>query len=192
LQLEESKIKVEVAEERPKATPSLFIGEVGKAGVVNLYHLAPLKVLAKMSAGDQVNLKVHGHHLQVENENGEYLGTVDNQHGFRLAKLMGGGNKYAAAIVNLDNEKVKIQIREVFQHPDQVGKLSFPAKVSEGFQPHVKDALLRQGEEDELLEEEEGEDGDLEEGELLPEGFSIFEAGAYMDDMVDDELIDEE
>jgi hypothetical protein len=43
-----------------------------------------------------------------------------------------------------------------------------------------------------LLEEEEGEDGDLEEGELLPEGFSIFEAGAYMDDMVDDELIDEE
>jgi len=192
LQLEESKVEVKVNDERPKATPSLFIGEVGKAGVVGLYHLAPLNVLAKVSAGDQVSLKVQGHHLQVENEQGEYLGTVDNQHGFRLAKLIEGGNKYAAAVVSLDNDKIKIQIRETFQHPDQVGKLSFPAKTSEGFQTHVKDALLRQGEEEEMLEEEEGEETELEEGELLPDGFSIFEAGSYMDDMGDDELLDEE
>jgi len=192
LQLEESKVKVAVNDERPKATPSLFIGEVGKAGVVSLYNLAPINVLAKISAGDQVNLKVEGHHLHVENEQGEYLGTVDNQHGFRLAKLIDSGNKYAAAVVSLDTDKVRIQIREVFQHPDQAGRLSFPAKITEGFQPHVKDSLLRQGEEEETLEEDEGEDSDLEEGEMLPEGFSIFEAGTYMDDMVDDEMRDEE
>ena len=44
----------------------------------------------------------------------------------------------------------------------------------EGFQPHVKESLLRGGAEEEE-EVEEAELMELEEGELLPEGFSIFE-----------------
>ena len=122
------------------------------------------------------------------------MGAVDNQHGFRLAKLMNGGNKYAAAVVSLDTNKMRVIIREVFQDPNQVGRLSFPAKALEDFQPHVKDTLLRHGETDEDYPEEEGEgdEAELEEGEVLPEGFSIFEAGVYMDGMADSEMLDEE
>jgi len=166
--------KVPMREERREVAPNLFIGEMGKAGVVNLQNLASEEVLAQMAAGNRVNLKVRNGQLIVENEDGEYLGMVEPQHGLRLAKLMEGGNKYTAAIVSMNNDKARILVRETFQHPSQSGRLSFPVKAMEGFQPHVRDTLLRHGTvEEEALEE--AELAELEEGELLPDGFSIFE-----------------
>lgn len=187
-------LRVNVKNDSAKVSPDFFVGELGKTGVITLQNLAPSKVLAKMTTRDKVYLKQKGHNVVVENEKGEYLGLVEPQHGNRLAKLMGGGNKYTAAIYSLDNSKAKVFVRESFQSPGQAGKLSFPTKGAEDFQPHVKDTMLRQSETDEELAEDEGEaeDADLEEGELLPSGFSIFEAGAYVDDMVDEELMDEE
>jgi hypothetical protein len=185
--------KVSVKDERREASPDLFIGEMGKAGVVNLQELAPKQVLAKMAAGNQVYLKVKGRQLAVENESGDYLGLVEPPHGFRLAKLVEGGNKYAAAIVNIDNSNARVIIREMYQHPSQVGRLSFPVKAVEGFQPHVKDTLLRhEAVEDEALEE--GEFAELEEGELIPEGFSIFEGVSNDEEpaVEEEEFIEEE
>ena len=184
--------KVSVKEERREVSPDLFIGEMGKAGVVNLQNLAPKEILAKMAAGNQVYLKVKGRQLVIENEQGEYLGLVEPPHGLRLARLMEGGNKYAAAIVNLDKNNARIIIRETFQHPGQVGRLSFPVKPVEGFQPHVKDTLLRhEAVEEEALEE--GEFAELEEGELIPEGFSIFEGVATDEEpAAEEEFIEEE
>jgi tetratricopeptide (TPR) repeat protein len=187
--------KVITKEDHPKAAPHQFIGEVGKAGVVNLYNLGESAVLAKMAAGDVVSLKISGTQLTVENDLGEYIGQVEPQHGPRLARLMGGGNKYAAAIVSMDDYKVKVSIRETYQSPGQKGRLSFPAKPVEGFQTHVKDTLLRQRtpEEEELLEDtEEGEFYGEEAGELIPEGFSILEEGIPMEDLSEEDLIEGE
>jgi len=184
--------KVSVKEERREASPDLFIGEMGKAGVINLKDLAPKEVLAKMAAGNQVYLKVRGRQLVVENEQGEYLGLVEPSHGLRLARLVEGGNKYASAIVNINANSLRVIIRETFQHPSQVGRLSFPVKAVEGFQPHVKDTLLRhEAVEEEALEE--GEFAELEEGELIPEGFSIFEGVATDEEPpVEEEFMEEE
>jgi hypothetical protein len=185
--------KITVKEERREASPDLFIGEMGKAGVVNLKDLAPKEVLAKMAAGNQVYLKVRGRQLVVENEQAEYLGLVEPPHGFRLARLIEGGNKYAVAIVNIDNNNARVIIRETFQHPSQVGRLSFPVKAVEGFHPHVKDTLLRhEAVEEEALEE--GEYAELDEGELIPEGFSIFEGVASDEEpaIEEEEFIEEE
>ena len=189
--LQESRISVR--DDRPKAAPHLFIGEVGKAGVVNLCELPSSDVLAGMTSGDQVHLKVRGQKLIVENGQGEYLGRVEPQHGFRLAKLIEGGNQYAAAVVSLDN-KAKVIIRETFQHPSQAGRLSFPARAVEGFQPHVKDALLRSRspEEEYLDEDEEVDSADSEEGELIPEGFSIFEERISTEELIEEDLLEEE
>jgi tetratricopeptide (TPR) repeat protein len=180
-----------VKEERREVAPNLFIGDMGKAGVVNLQNLAPQEVLARMTAGNQVCLEVRGQQLVVQNEGGEYLGRVDPQYGFRLAKLIEGGNQYTAAIVSLDNDRAKVLIREVFQHPSQLGRLSFPVKAVEGFHPHVKDTLLRH----EAMEEEaldDSEDAELEEGELLPEGFSIFEGVTPVEEEATEENLMEE
>ena len=187
-----SESDVPVKEERRKVSPDLFIGEMGKGGVVNLQNLASQGILAKMTSGDQVYLRIEGKHLVVENELGEYIGQVESQHGFRLSKLIEGGNEYSAAIVSLDSDKAKIIIREVFQHPSQIGKLSFPIKPVEGFQPHVRDTLLRDSvmEEDSLDEvDESGE----EEHDVLPEGFSIFEGVVpNVDEIVEGDLMKEE
>jgi len=188
--------KVVTKAHRPKVAPHQFVGEAGKSGVVNLYNLAPGNVLAKMAAGDKVNLKVRGQQLMVVSEAGETLGQVEPQHGPRIAKLIDGGNKYTAAIVSIDNDKVKVIIKETYQDPSQKGKLSFPLKPVEGFQPHIKDSILRHrtAEEEELLEEmEEGEYMGEEAGELLPEGFSILEEGIPVEDVEEEEeLLEEE
>jgi tetratricopeptide (TPR) repeat protein len=128
-----------------KAKPEHFIEETGKAGVVNLYSLAPQEVLAKMVAGDKVYLRVNDSSLMVENSRGEYLGQVEARHAQRLIKLMAGGNQYAAAIVSSAEDRVSVIIRETYQDPSQVGELSFPPKGGEGLRPYLSDKMLRRG-----------------------------------------------
>jgi hypothetical protein len=123
--------------------PQHFIEETGKAGVVNLYRLAPKEILAKVVAGDRVYLKIDGSNLIVENGRGEYLGQVEPKHGHRLIKLMAGGNKYTAAVLNASEDMMMVIIREVYQHPDQADQLSFPSRGLEGLRPYVSDRIFR-------------------------------------------------
>jgi hypothetical protein len=129
--------KTGAGHEGHKIEPQQFIEEVGKAGVVNLSHVAPAEVLAKMVAGESVGLKVDGANLVVENDDGEYLGQVGSKTGQRLVKLMDGGNKYTVAVVSASEASVTVIIREVFQDPSQAGKFSFSPRESEGLRPYV-------------------------------------------------------
>ncbi len=155
--------------------PEQFIEEIGKAGAVKLCRLAPPATLAKMVAGDGANLKIDGSNLIVENSRGEYLGQVEPRYGQRLLKLMAGGNKYTGTIISSTEEAVTVLIREVYQHPSQAGRLSFPPKGVESFRPFLSERMLRhdldyeeavsgepgystvEGEETELLSEEAAE-----------------------------------
>ena len=132
-----------VADDSDHVEPQHFIEETGKTGVVALYRLAPLAVLAKMAAGDRVYLKTDGAGLNVENGRGEYVGQVEPKHGQRLIKLIGGGNRYSAAIVSVNEEKVTIIIREIHQDPSQVGQLSFPPRGMDSLRPYLSDKMLR-------------------------------------------------
>jgi tetratricopeptide (TPR) repeat protein len=126
-----------------KVEPQQFIEEIGKAGVVNLYHLASAETLAKMVSGAKVNLKIDGNSLIVENSHGEYLGQVEPRHEQRLIKLIEGGNRYSTAIVSPTPTAVTVIIREEYQDPSQAGRLSFPSKGVEPFRPYVADRMLR-------------------------------------------------
>lgn len=155
-----------------KLEPQVFIEEIGKAGVVQLVDLASADVLARVVAGDVVNLKVKGNNLVVENPRGGYLGLVDSRHGQRLIRLMKGGNKYSAAIVSSTDKAVSVIIREAYQHPSQMGQLSFPTRGVEGARTDISDRVIRReieqeesllgetgytvvgGEESEVLQEE--------------------------------------
>ena len=143
--------------ESRKVEPQRFIEEIGKAGVVNLYHLAPKTVRARLIAGDEVNLKIDGPSLIVEDSVGEYLGQVDPKHGQRLIKLMEGGNKYSAAVVSSTGEGMTVIIREVYQHPSQAGRLSFPSKGAEGVRPYADEKVFKlESEFEEIMPEESG------------------------------------
>ena len=134
---------VGVADDSDHVEPQHFIEETGKTGVVALYRLAPLAVLAKMAAGDRVYLKVDGAGLNVENGHGEYVGQVEPKHGQRLIKLIGGGNRYSAAVVSVNEERVTVIIREIYQDPSQAGQLSFPPKGVDSLRPYLSDKMLR-------------------------------------------------
>jgi tetratricopeptide (TPR) repeat protein len=144
-----------------RVEPQHFIEEVGKAGVVSLIQLASPQVLARTVDGSMVNLKVTGSGLVAENNFGEYLGQVEQRHGQRLIKLMEGGNRYSAAVVSSAESAVTIIIKEVYQDPSQVGRLSFPPRDTEAARPHIADRIddriiRRQIEDDESLPEESG------------------------------------
>jgi tetratricopeptide (TPR) repeat protein len=154
----------------------LFIEETGKTEVTNLYQLAPRQVLAKMAAGDPVNLKAKAQRLMVESMDGEYLGEVDPKLGLRLIKLMQGGNKYSAVITRISEDKGKVMIKEDYQHPSQAGRPSFPARATDDFRPYVKNTMLRYELEDdeEALEDDysgewDGEEPQREEASPLGE-----------------------
>jgi len=111
--------------------PQAFIEEMGKSGVVALINPAPAPVLVKIEAGDEVVLSAQDNNLIVENKRGEYLGTVSLIHGRRLLRLLSGGNRYSSTVVGSADGYTTVMIREIYQHPSQIGKLSFPAKMTE-------------------------------------------------------------
>jgi tetratricopeptide (TPR) repeat protein len=137
-----------------KAPPQLFIEEIGKAGVVNLYQIASPDKLVKMLAGDKVSLKPQDSSLAVFNLRGDYLGLVPSKHGQRLLKLMGGGNKYTAAVVASSDNAISVIIREIYQDPKLSDQVSFPGRKLEEIQSYTGEKISQPGfgEEGELVE----------------------------------------
>ncbi|MDP2673756.1 MAG: tetratricopeptide repeat protein, partial [Dehalococcoidia bacterium] len=143
-----------------KLSPRMFIEEMGKTGVTTL--LKPnMEIAARMTAGDQIDLRRDNGALVVKTTADELIGEVEPRLGQRLIKLMEAGNEYVAAISSLNDTDVKVFIRETFQHPSQLGKLSFPPTVTETFRPYLKERLIRQDAlEESYYESDEGEDWD--------------------------------
>ncbi len=161
-----------------------FIEETGKAGVVNLHHLADSKLLAGIDAGDKVNLKIEDSRLVVENSRGQYLGQVEPKHAQRLVRLMQGGNTYSANVISSSENMLAVIIREVYQHPSQEGQLSFPSKGFGSLRTYVSDKILRrQIEFDESAVESDYSSAGEDETELLP-GDAIDEGDEEVDQEV--------
>lgn len=142
--------------------PRLFIEETGKTGITDLINLAPASVLAKVGVGDRVQLHVSGHSVLVRNPAGEDIGQIEPRLANRLINFMAGGNRYAAAILAMENGQVRLIIREEYQHPGMFGKVSFPAQGGgELVRAYIKDSMLRydREDEDELGNDDEYYDG---------------------------------
>ncbi|HEU5325342.1 MAG TPA: tetratricopeptide repeat protein [Candidatus Limnocylindria bacterium] len=155
-----------------KAPATLFIEEMGKTGRARLLNLAGPRVLAPLSPGDAVELGAENDEL-VARVGGELIGSVEPRIGSRLLKLMAGGNRYEAAITTIHEAggELSIIIREVFTHPSNFGKVSFPT-VSQGgggVRPYMKGSALRY-DDDEEVEEVDEESEEVEELDTtLPE-----------------------
>lgn len=164
---------------------SLFIEEMGKTGVTSL-RPQHMKLLATLSAGDEVALKAIGNRLTIETMAGEYVSDVEPKLALRLNKLMEGGNKYAAAVAGVGNDSVRVIIKETFQHPTQVGKLSFPAgRAGDVTRPYTRESMVRTDVEDdeELADDGDESEYDEQEDEAAgePRDVSLFDASAEED-----------
>jgi len=146
-----------------KVEPNIFIEEIGKAGVIELEKLASGETLAIVDAGDKLKLSRRDPDLVVENDKGVYLGKVDDTTGRRLIKLMEGGNRYSTIAISAIEGRLSVMLREIFQHPSQEGRLSFPTRGSLLLKPYSSEAGLEieesklhiGGDEDTGVEDEE-------------------------------------
>lgn len=159
--------------QRPEKAPAtLFIEEMGKTGRARLINLAAPRVLAPLSPGDAITLEVDGEDL-VASVGSTTIGSVEPRIASRLLKLIAAGNRYDAAITTIHEGggEVQIIIREVFTHPANFGKVSFPTQGSgaTGVRPYMKGSALRYDDEDEVEEVDEETEEVEELDTTLPE-----------------------
>jgi tetratricopeptide (TPR) repeat protein len=177
---------------REQILPDLFISESGKSAVVPLRGVAPPTVLQRLSRGEILRLEAEGQNVIVKTGDGTILGRLDPRVGHRLAQFIQIGNRYAAAVAEVSEDDVKVFIREIYQHPRLVGRLSFPplaAAERELVRPYIRDLGLRLEEafEADLAEEFEEEEEGLEEEEEMEEE----EEEELEEELEEEELLEE-
>jgi len=154
-----------------RAPAVLFIEEMGKTGSARLINLAPAKQLAPLSAGDAIELKSVDGELEAR-VRGIKVGQVEPRIANRLLELMANGNRYEAALTHVQDDDLRLIIRETFAHPSNFGRVSFPGAAagrSTDVRPYMKGTALRY-DDDEESEEPEEEPEEVEELDTtLPE-----------------------
>lgn len=147
-----------------KIDPSLFIADSGKTGIATLRAISP-EAMGRLTAGDTVELRPQDNTLAVVTVGGDHVGQLEPKLGLRLLRLMEGGNRYVATVASLSEQRVII--REIYQHPSQQGRPSFPAVSGETVRPYVKERLVRRGLDDEETAPQEAAEGEEWEGETV-------------------------
>jgi tetratricopeptide (TPR) repeat protein len=130
-----------------RITPLLFIEERGKSCTTTLRNCTTKEVLAQVAAGDTLSLDVDGATLQVSTHHGDILGQIEPRLATRMIRLLTGGNRYVVAAASIKALEVSVVLREVYQHPQMNGIVSFPSREIEPI-PYISVA-------DEELEEPE-------------------------------------
>ena len=155
-----------------KVDLNLFVEEMGKTIGTTLTGVDDPQIGHKVSAGDIAELRVSGDQIVAETVRGVRLGTIESRLARRLIKFIQGGNRYMAAVTAIDNQTVKLMVRETFQDPKFTGKPSFPVrrKREVEFRPYAKTGLLGRnvdafdddGEEPEVVDSAEESEDDVD------------------------------
>lgn len=153
-----------------RAKSDMFIEETGKTGITDLINLASPAVLTTVSVGDKVQLQVKGHTLFIQGATGDIIGQVEPRLSNRLINFMKHGNRYAAVVIFADGGLIRLRMREVYQHSDMFGRVSFPSQGSgtSDFRADIRGSLLHHDreEEDDLNSDDDYYDRDNESEDL--------------------------
>jgi len=142
--------------------PNVFIEEVGKTWVDELVNSAPSEELAEIFPGEQVSLVVEDGRLVVSRQDGRRLGEIEAKTGERVMAMMAAGNRYEAYAVGVSGQSLRIILREVFRHPDNANKVSFPRQITSRAYLRERDLLRARDEADFFLLDEEDDEVDDE------------------------------
>ena len=124
--------------------PSLFIEETGKTTLTVLVDVAAADVLARITAGDPLTLEISGNRVRAFGPGGEQVGRLEPKLGQRVINLMNQGNQYSAAVTAVDDQSVRVIIRETHRDPSMGDRPSFPtATTAESFRAYTRDTVIR-------------------------------------------------
>jgi tetratricopeptide (TPR) repeat protein len=138
------------AEARPAAAAGvidvdLFAEEPGKSGRTLLTPPRGGAANVTVAPGDAVELIASGSQLLAETSRGVALGAVESKLSHRLRLLIETGNRYSAVVARVEEDRIELIIREIFQAPENSRKSSFPISRNarrDDFRPYAKDSLL--------------------------------------------------
>jgi tetratricopeptide (TPR) repeat protein len=146
--------------------PRLFIEESGKTTVTILTDLRRTDAVAKLSAGDQLQLERRGNQIMVLDLRQQELGRIEPKLEQELIRLLDLGNQYSVFVTAANDQSVHVIIRETHRAAAMGSRPSFrPSAAPEGgaVRAYTREGMLRyemeeeEEEEEELLEEEEEE-----------------------------------
>ncbi|PZC43542.1 MAG: Flp pilus assembly protein TadD, contains TPR repeats [Chloroflexi bacterium] len=100
--------------------------EYGKVALVDLVNQPNKDALAGIEDDEEIELAIMDKIVKAISINGARIGQVEPKLGARISKLIKAGNKYKAFIRKIDGNRVKLLIREIYQHPSQIRVVSFP------------------------------------------------------------------
>ena len=143
--------------------PHIFIEESGKSRTTVLRNTSANQAVLHLYPSERVALSRDKNTVTVRTLDGQLLGYIEPKMGNRLARLIDGGNRYAAAAVTVNDQGVSVIIRETFKHRDLQNVCSFPTKAKEEDPVFLNEAVAR------FMREEEGDDDYDEEENIIDE-----------------------
>ena len=153
------------SDRKSPAQPQTFIEESGKSATTVVRNSRGSNSRFHVSPSDPVVLFRDKNTIDIRTLDGEVLGQVEPKMGNRLARLIGGGNKYSAAVLAISEDGVSIMIRETFKHPSLHNTVSFPTQSPSDTDGNRR-TLLTERVARLVLEEDDEEENVIDEGAL--------------------------
>ena len=116
---------------KPMSWPKSANEEYGKVAIVDLVNQTNKGALETVEDGEEIQLAIMDKIVKAISINGSRIGQVEPKLGARISKLIKAGNEYKAFIRKIDGNRVKLLIREIYQHPSQIRVVSFPNIASQ-------------------------------------------------------------
>lgn len=95
------------------AAPHAFLEEPGKTKVVSLINLGNWENLAKLDAGEKVNLGCHAHTVSITTVDNLYIGKISDDIANKIIKLIKSGGEMDAFIKSAQDSEVKLFLRSL-------------------------------------------------------------------------------
>jgi len=174
--------------------PHLFIESFGKTKMTSLTNLGQKQILARLSIGEKVQLKIKKRRVEIRTDADEYVGTLADDISKRLILFIKAKSTYTAYIKEVNFTKVIIFIREDKKGRSVSRHISFPVNLQKNIEQIGDPAQNPSEQHAEETASEEEEDNSLNDWEkMVAEQTEEKEdiLGIHPEDL-DDETEDEE
>lgn len=136
--------------------PHLFIESFGKTKTATLANLGQKQILAKLTIGQQIVLKIKKRRVEARTLEDEYIGTLADDISKRLILFIKAKSTYTAYIKEVSFTKVHVFIREDKKGRAVSHHISFPVNLQKNIeqigdpnQPQTEERADEQADEDE-------------------------------------------
>lgn len=114
--------------------PHLFIESFGKTKMTTLTNLGQKQILASLSIGQQMQLKIKKRHVEIRTLQDDYVGTLADDISKRLILFIKAKSTYTAYIKEVNFTKVVIFIREDKKGRTVSHHISFPVNLQKNIE----------------------------------------------------------